>query len=237
MTTILRLLLPGCVMLAGGIANANAVEFFDRASWESAVGSFQVEDFETTPLGEITCPQPGVFNCPSTIIIDAPNLDIIIPPNADIGAGPFGIVAPGDVNGTREYRADLHSGVLVLGVTANTFVLPGLVTSFSVDLANVMDYDSFCNVDCGPVPFPLTIELGGESFAIAFGSQFFGATSTIPFDWVEVRSTSNFQGLAVAASFDNVSFSVVPEPSTGILLLTGMAIVARARRTARSRAA
>ncbi len=235
MTTICRLLVLVPLVLASGMADASTTVFFDRASWESAVGAFQVEDFETTPLGTLTCPDSGAFPCPSVITIDAPNLDIIIPPGADI-QGRHGIVATGDVNGTREYRADLHSGVLVEGISTNTFVLPGLVTSFSVDLANVFDYDRLCYVDCGPVPFPMTIELAGESFPIAFGAEFFGVASTVPFEQVEVRSTSIFQGQAVLASFDNVSFALIPEPSTGILLLMGLALMARAGHPARSRA-
>ena len=234
MQVAIRTITCVAIILASGTAGATTQNLPDRMSWELAVGSFEVEDFETTPLG-ISCPDSGAsITCPSEIVIATPSFDIVLPAEADFGVGVAGIVAAGDVNGTREYRADLHSGVLTVGVFSNTFVFPNPITSFAVDLANVTD--ELCFVSCEIVAFPMTIELAGESFAIEYGAGFFGVTSTTPFDQVVIRSTSFDQGNTVAASFDDVSFAVVPEPTTAVLFLAGLFAIARSSSSFRSRA-
>ena len=210
------------IAFASGTAGATTQTYLDRASWEPAAGSFEVEDFETTPVVGFDCSDfIGLsFHCATEIVIATPKLDIVIPVGAD-NIGGHQIIASGSVNGTREYKADLHSGVLVEGISYNTIVFPMAVTSFAVDLANVFDHFQ-PPVNDYLVPFPLIMELAGETFAIASGATFFGLTSTSSFDQVVVRSWAETGGDAVGARFDDISFTAVPEPSTGLLLLAGL---------------
>jgi hypothetical protein len=222
-TVLVFVLLP---IIGSEESSAATMPFASRAQWEASVPAFSTEDFETTPIGGISCPEATTFICPHEIVIDAPLLDVVIPAGVDL-PNARGIVEQGDVNGTREYVADLHSGVLVLGITFNAIVFPDPILAFAVDLRNVLDSDVLCYVDCGPVPFPMTIELAGAQFALAADSRFFGVTSTVPFTSVVIRSTNEQQGLAVLPSLDNVSFSLVPEPSSAILIGLGLAVLAR----------
>ena len=105
-------------------------------------------------------------------------------------------------------------------------MFPQPLVAFSVDLAGVFDFG-------GPVPFPLTISIAGEDFAVASGASFFGASSTTPFSNVVIRVTSPTQGLYVLPALDNVGFVAVPEPAVGILLGLGLTLLSLQRRRSR----
>jgi hypothetical protein len=206
--------------------------FASLALWEEQAGEFLVEDFEATPLGKLSCPTQGVFICPDEIVVEASLLNIIIPTGSDFDNA-MGVFEPGLINGTREYSADLHSGVLVEGIAHNTIVFPEPVVAFAVDLARVEDYDIFGGH--GPVPFPLTFDVVGESFEVAFGATFFGVTSDVPFASIVFRSTDTNQGDAVFPSLDNIRFQAIPEPGSGLLVAAGLVVLANSGNRARSR--
>ena len=59
---------------------ASATTYGSRAEWESSVGAFETEDFESTPIQSPSCPEFDMGSgCPYAITIDAPKLDIVIP--------------------------------------------------------------------------------------------------------------------------------------------------------------
>lgn len=221
------------ILVLGGLVSASAtwasvIPYGTRSEWESSVGTFQTEDFESTPIQSARCPEFDMgFGCPYAITIDAPKLDIVIPIG---GHAVFdGIFGEGYVNGTHEYRSDLHAGVLIAGIDYNTIVFPDPIVAFAVDLANVFDEDVFCRVQCGPVLFPMRISIAGELFPVASGARFFGATSSTPFTQVVIRSVGFEGGYAVIPSLDDISFAVVPEPGTALLVGVGLAGLTRLR--------
>src|SRR5262245_3468881 len=92
------------IVLATSGAQAALTTYADRPSWEAGVGSFDVEDFETTPLQRLPCPVPhDVFSgqgCPVETRVDAPKLDIVL---GAYGHGTGGIFEPGMIDGSREF--------------------------------------------------------------------------------------------------------------------------------------
>ena len=69
----------------------------------------------------------------------------------------------------------------------------------------------------------MSISIAGEVFLLDEGATFFGAISDTPFSTVTIQITDPDYGYAVSPRLDNISFSVVPEPSTALLLLLGLA--------------
>jgi hypothetical protein len=204
---------------------ATFTTYATRAEWAGAVGPFEVEDFETTPLQTNLCTDYQGSGCTHEVTIDAPKLDIVIPVGGDSGAFD-GIFANGLINGTREWHADLHAGVLIAGTSYNTIVFPQPILAFAVDLARVFDFDFNCELGiCGdPLPFPMTFTIGGEDFAVAYGAGFFGVSSTTPFSSLVIRHTDPTEGYLVNPSLDDISFVPVPEPTTAALLALGLAL-------------
>lgn len=217
------LLLP---LLFAGSAHAFVVEHATRSLWEEAAMVFEVEDFESMPAGSATCPVYVDDTCGVEARLPAGEFDIVLPVGSHV-AGYDGFFDGGAVNGSREFVGDLHTGVLVAGHYQFTIEFSSEVTSFAVDLARITDEcDSgnpfACPSGFGPVAFPVTIEIDGQSFPLAYGAEFFGATSETPFSEVLVSATSPLQGYLVAPALDDVSFTVVPETSTALLLTIGL---------------
>lgn len=230
---ILALALIVASVAIPSMSSAAITTYGTRIDWEGAVGAFDTEDFESTPVQLATCTDYLEFyGCQHEIVIDASKLDIIIPVG-DHAAGYDGIFGNGAVDGTHEFHADLHAGVLIEGVSYNTIAFPQPILAIAIDLANVFDYDVYCNVDCGPVPFPLTVSIDGEDFALPFGADFFGASSNVSFSSLVIRATDPMQGEYVIPSLDNIGFVAVPEPSAGALTALGFLLLAGGSRFAR----
>ena len=213
-------------VLASPPAAATAVLWSSRAAWESAVGSFDTEDFETTanPPG-CTEWMPGLVgnSCAHEIVVDAPKLDVVF----GVGAHPDRYVFDaGVVNGSREVQGDLHRwSIFSVGPQYNRFELPLPIVAFGVDVARFADSST---------DFPGMLEVGGESFPIAGGTIFIGVTSDEPFSSLTLHAgpTGEF-GMNMYYHLDDVSFAAVPEPATACLLAAGLAALA-AHRAARS---
>lgn len=238
-----RILLGGlftCFAWASAVTPAAAISTYaTRTSWELAAGSFETEDFETTPVQREGC-AVSEFPCTTGFTFETPKLDIVIPPGSDMGhqirEATGGIPT---VNGSREFHSDLHGRILVAGVSFNTIVFPDPITAFAVDLANVYDSNMYCQrpdpSNCDPMPFPITISVAGTDSLIAAHSMFFGATSDTPFSSVVMRITDPQRdgsfGWVVLPVLDNISFSAVPEPGTALLLGLGLLALCQRRAT------
>lgn len=229
MIRIAGLLSAILVILLAWSSSANLITFSTRTEWESAVGQFDTETFDSTPSQRQPCSEQLPFGgCAQSFAFQTSKLYIVIPVGADF----VHEIATHDyltVNGSQAFYSDLHGQILVAGISFNTIVFPNPITAFSVDLANV--YDD-CEVFgwCPPVQYPLTVSLGGVDTALFHGSTFFGATSDVAFSSVVIRNTNPYVGLVVRPVLDNISFVVVPEPGTAYLIGLGLVPLALRRR-------
>ncbi len=184
-------------------AEASLISYTDRSTWESAVGSFSTED----------------FNSESTL-------------NFNLGAnsvGPFDFNIAGTqvFGGVRTGNEDdnIDGTTFVLGaetqVNSMTMHFSSPISAFFADFENV-NGGSGLNITVDSTLFNLPAIFGGQD-----GS--FGVTSTTPFSSIEFGSVNEHLGNEVFG-IDNVSFqtSAVPVPAavwlfgSGLIGLIGM---------------
>jgi hypothetical protein len=203
-------LLATIVAAAGGIATeANALNltlFTDRASWETAAGSFSEEDFNSFS-SDINLTNASVDIGPFTLSqTDLPGTTDI----AGIDASAFGSFG---------LDRNLNGSTYVLGaanesgdgdIFSITFDVP--ITAFGWDY-NSVDSD---RLDVNGIDLPL------PDFGDTPGTRaFFGFVNTDP----DSFSTITFEGLDVGFGTDNYVFVSVPfefESTLGLIALGGM---------------
>ncbi|BBO30494.1 PEP-CTERM sorting domain-containing protein [Lacipirellula parvula] len=181
-------------------------KYATREAWQAAVGIYSTETFESYAGGPAIPETGGTFFAgPFHIVVDANHGRI-----GPAGPGFFGFDTPG-LTGTF-FVGDVHSPEST-HPHFNTirFAIP--VWAFAVN---------FAALDDGGID---DVRVAGESFVISpFGSlglrsNFFGVVSTTPFSEVDIR---NANGKLERFGMDDMSFKVIPEPATGLLLFTGM---------------
>lgn len=187
--------------------------FSSRAAWESAVTSFTTEDFDALPTGS----QLGSPSQIGQLVLEFPS----------IAFGSPRILASGPINGSPALE-------LVVGIDGhpmfgdlpeyNRFILPHFATSFGSDFSSASSAGR------------LLISIPGALIDLATylpspGNGFFGFISDTAFDTVTITGQSQWIGNpGEIYEIDNVSFnaaaSPVPEPSTYIVLVLGLALTA-----------
>jgi len=217
-------------LLLAGPALAATTEHATWLDWIGVVGDFDFEDFESAPIGSPECPAQDADygGCATSATVETEHFDIVLPMGWHSG-GYDGVFADGVINGSQEYRADLHANVLVAGTYYNTVVFSRPITAFAVELAGVVEEVCYPNPECGPVEYPMTIQIGDIDHPVAYGSTFFAVTSDQPFSEVVWMNTRPAMGGYIIPSFDNLAFKSVPEPSTGLLLGLGLATLSRSK--------
>lgn len=208
--------------LATDTAGAAIMVFTSRADWEAAVGTFQTEDFESTPLGTL----PGGTTT---------NLGLV---DFSYPGAPSGSPAPrirdsGTVNGTRELVGHIFDpgaggGTTNPGPHTITFASP--IWAFGADFESTLSGDNVTVTFAG-----MTIKF--SDFLIAPGNGFLGVVADTTFSTI-VFGTEDASGYtAELFSIDDLSFSVaetaVPEPGMlGLVALglAGLGVAARRRR-------
>lgn len=206
---LLALLAQLSLLISAHAASAAVItSYSSRASWEAAVGTFATEDFETTPLGLL----PHGFDS-GVVSIQTGLLEITIGGN---NHGGFGIQEPGLVNGTREFRGDLHGprSAASIGPLSNTIELSYSASAFAASFTPLSDV-------IGPDDFPMNVHILGEVFPVARGTTFFGVMSDTAFTTIELTADP-VNGVNFFYSMDDVSFSPIPEPNAGLLMMTGL---------------
>ena len=191
--------------------------YTDRQTWEELTESFDIEDFEMTPIQTVSQAGGEIVTSKLRLVIDENH-------------GAIEIVDLGLVNRSREFQGDLHGPHNSAGEKPefNTIVFSEPVTAFGVRLASVSDNSNF----------PIRATLLGRTYPIQEDSEFFGVISDIPFS--EVKLTADpISGNGFLYRIDDISFGVfggaavvVPEPAeaVGVLwILIAAAGAARAR--------
>ena len=195
-------------VLATCEAVAEIVTFTSRDSWISAVGPHEIEDFESV---EDLLPIPlsgGVFSTEHFEIVVDQNHGRIGPATKGFFIFPTpgldGVFFVGDVHGPS--TPPPHFNTI-------HFIRP--ISAFAANFA-AFDDGGVRNILIGEQSF----DIRGDS---QFGAQFFGVTSSKPFSIVDIR---NLDPVLERFGMDNVSFKFVPEPTTFLLALVGVTILA-----------
>ena len=192
----------GVVLGVSSFANAGLISFTDRVSFNGAVGTSSIEDFESfvseesfrgsaLDLGDFTV---SMVDAISTITLNF----IDIPPLSS---------SESDVNGTS------HMKVFTNSSSSLTFLFDSAITVFGADFRSLNDSVVRTRLLVAGEVIDLPIAAGSGEFS------FFGFTSDIAFTSV------TFQGvMGDVYGIDNVSYSAtdVPEPSTLAIFALGL---------------
>ena len=194
--------------LPSGETHGAVTRYATRAEWEAAVGAHSTETFESYAGG------PAIPNTGGTFFADA--FHIVVDANhgriGPAGPGFFGPLQYPGVTGTF-FVGDVHSPESIQP-HFNTIRFDAPIWAFAANFAELND---------GGID---DVRVAGESFKISSlgrisgQSYFFGIVSTAPFSEVDIR---NANGHLERFGLDDVSFKVVPEPTTGALLLASVA--------------
>lgn len=164
-----------------------------------------------------------------------------------------GLIETGDINSLFNFSSQSNN-MFVAGSGSSSNPTTAIGSNFpSTDsiralfgtLARSFAVDLFQNIGGGDQsggfqPFTITLFDGAVSVGSAVASVpsgavgFFGVASTVPFDRVDIRSGDNLYEV-----IDNVSISVVPEPSAALLaaLCPALFLMRRCRRHSSERLA
>jgi hypothetical protein len=211
------LALTALIALVAPSSQAAFTTYSDRSNWEASVATFDLEDFESTPVQNLDCPQPygPGESCPVETRLDAPKLDIVLGAH---GHGRGGIYEPGEIDGSREFEGDLHGpGSLVTpGPLFNRIEFEQPISALAIDLWGVFDID---------IPAPMIVSILGESFPLAAGTLFFGVSSDASFSEVTLTADPE-RGTNYSYRMDNVAFVPTPEPGSFALVGLGLGALA-----------
>ena len=205
-------------------SQAGIVSFFtSRSAWETAVGSFTIETFNSVPTGTLAAGTTAVGS-----------ISFSHPGPIGLGSLPR-IVEIGPVNGSRALTAAVGIDSPTFGNLPeyNNYILPGLATAFGA------------NWESASSAGQLVIGVTGATINLPThlpspGTGFFGFISDTPFDTIAVTGLSTaLTNPGEIYSIDNVSFntySPVPETGAYVVLSIGLVLIV-AQRLARARMA
>lgn len=210
--TFARLSLAALAMAFGvGQANAAVLTFTNRTSFENALTSYTVFDFNSTALQQLDG-TTGVDLGPLTVTQSTGGATAYIRASG----------ATGDVNGSNFLQFFDNSGSYV----PMTITLDAPVTAFGFDFKNVTSSAAY-NIYLNILGTPTLVAPSNQS-------GFFGFISTAPLITQQVFdfADSTGSGSSGTLGLDNVTFGVAPVPVPGalMLMLSGLAAVGFAGR-------
>lgn len=208
-------------------AAAEASIFTDRTAFETELGSFTVEDFES--CGNATASLAGPLDSANAACAITSDFTVSSQSNDLFIGGPGQSTNPTTAIGSNTPVTD--SLFIEFGAT---------LTAFGIDL---FQNDGFGQQFAGPIDVSINFYLGGALNLFVFGytasvmpdgGSFFGFTGLPEFDAVQIFSQASSYEV-----IDNVTYasaaSVVPVPAALPLMLTGLAgfgFLKRRRKTA-----
>ncbi len=203
--SIARWLCFTALLLICNTTSAQLQTYTNSADFDAAVGLVVVEDFESSPLGELNAGanDVGMFD----VFLDAADTD-----------GTSRVADFGLVNGSRELQLDLdndHNTVI-------RFDFDQPIFGFGADFGAALTGDF------------LTLEVNGNLFALndflaTSGDGFFGISSEQSFESITFgRESATSFGKFFAV--DNVRLSAVPEPGSGLVAIV-FGVIAASRRS------
>jgi hypothetical protein len=189
------------LLIASQTVLATLTEYSTRASWEAAVGAWITESFDASPIGEI---------------LDGASLNtglLTLSQNAQGSTGDLNIAdggAFGNINGTP----------FVDGFTGGA---PGAIVTidFNGQTANAFGADWVSPGSGAGIKFAINND-EASLLPLGSGSGFFGVVSDLPFNSVAILRDGTSGIFAEVWSGDDFSFSVVPEPATGLACWFGL---------------
>jgi len=208
----------GVLALAQGLLSAGVILVYtDRTAWQTAVGSYLTETFESVALG----PLPAGTSTLGLLTF-----------YADV-ADPLFLYIAVEWNGTQTLTSDIWQpqyggGTTQTGLEQFTFGSP--ITAWGADFYDAST-GALLIIGIGPTDLNLVTYLPYP------GTGFFGVIAPGGFTVVSLRANG---GNAVDEWFgmDNVSFSsaggAIPEPGTAALVVLGLAAGAFLRRKRRA---
>jgi hypothetical protein len=212
------LLILGVLALAQGLLSAGVILVYtDRTAWQTAVGTYQTETFESVAPG----PLPAGTSTLGLLTF-----------YADVADASFLHIAV-EWNGTQTLTSDIWKPANGGGTTQTgleQFIFGSPITAWGADFYGAST-GALLIIGIGQMDLNLVTYLPNP------GTGFFGVITTGGFTVVSLRANG---GDAVDEWFgmDNVSFSsisgAVPEPGTAALVVLGLAVGAFLRRKRRA---
>ncbi len=201
-----RLATTACVAaiglpILGSIASAQV--FTDRAAFQAALNTFSIETFEGTPLvGTISNGAIASLSLPAFTVSATPTAVKVLGTSDGFGSHN---TTPG---GSRFLYLDTDIG---LQGTLTTFQFNGPLSAFGFDYTGVTQPGT-----------TFTALLAGQTYSLTLNSstadsKFWGFIGLTPFSTVTLDS-----GIDSGYGIDQVTFAVVPEPSSLSLLAVGL---------------
>ena len=185
---------------------------FDRSAWEaSATGTITNDGFDTL------LSQSTTLNFDSGVVSVA----------SGVTGTPNHLVSFDVGTSSNTFSTAINTATsAVSGYTSITWTFPHEVYSFGADFLSIGG-----SREVGPTG---TFDSGSEHFILRdlFGGAdrgFFGIVSTTPFTQITLEATGSIASND-AIKIDNLAYDSVPEPSSFILLMSGMVCVMGRRR-------
>ena len=218
--SVLSSLFTGALLAASAqIAFSQGTVYFVRSAFEAALNSSTTVTFEELPPTDWQgMPESSITT--SGVTFTGPWARLYI-------TNPSGLLYP--IPGTGKYLWQFDGGYPL------SSLLPVGVTAFGADLSGGIQLNSSFNAI-------VTVNLvGGQSYAYNFSAPtgswtFFGVTFADPISSVIYDDVGHFSIGTHEEMLDNVTFgSVIPEPSSSLLLLVALPLTLWRRHSVRSR--